>query len=73
MLYLERSPHPTLSPFIKIFWYACDPTATSASSPTATPRFVISLARDYLTDASHPADPLQHSRAALVLGIYSRH
>ena len=28
MLYLERSPHPALTPFIKSFWYARDPSAT---------------------------------------------
>jgi hypothetical protein len=28
MLYLERLPHPTLTPFIKTLWYARDPLAT---------------------------------------------
>ncbi len=76
MLYLERRPHPTLAPFIKSFWYACDPQATHRYErvlPNGHPQIVISLARDYLTDANHPADPLQHSPPAILLGIYSRH
>jgi AraC-like DNA-binding protein len=76
MLYLERSPHPALVPFIKSFWYACDPEATHRHErvlPNGHPQIVISLARDYLTDANHPTDPLQHSAAALFLGIYSHH
>jgi hypothetical protein len=76
MLYLERRPHPTLAPFIKSFWYACDPEATHRHErvlPKGHPQIVISLARDYLTDANHPTDPLQHTPAALLLGIYSHH
>src|SRR5260370_7998484 len=74
MLYLERSPHPALAPFIKSFWYACDPEATHRNErilPNGHPQIVISLARDYLTDANHPTDPLQHSPAPPFLGIYS--
>lgn len=76
MLYLERRPHPALAPFIKSFWYACDPHAIHRHErvlPSGRAQVVISLARDYLTDANHPTDPLQHSPAALFLGIYSRH
>jgi AraC-like DNA-binding protein len=76
MLYLERRPHPTLAPFIKTFWYAFDPTATHRHErvlPNGHAQIVISLARDYLTDANHPTDPLQHSPAAIFLGIYSHH
>jgi AraC-like DNA-binding protein len=76
MLYLERRPHPALAPFIKSFWYARDPQATHRHErilPNGHPQIVISLARDYLTDANHPTDPLQHSPAAILLGIYSRH
>lgn len=76
MLYLERSPHPALAPFVKSFWYACDPEATHRHErilPNGHPQIVISLARDYLTDANHPIDPLQQSPAALFLGIYSHH
>jgi AraC-like DNA-binding protein len=76
MLYLERRPHPALAPFIKSFWYACDPEATHRQErvlPNGHPQIVISLARDYLTDANHPTDPLQHTPAALLLGIYSHH
>jgi AraC-like DNA-binding protein len=76
MLYLERRPHPTLAPFIKTLWYACDSAATHRHErilPTGRAQIVISLARDYLTDANHPTDPLQHSHAAIFLGIYSRH
>ena len=76
MLYLERRPHPTLAPFIKTFWYAFDPTATHRHErvlPSGHAQIVISLARDYLTDANHPTDPLQHSPAAIFLGIYSHH
>jgi AraC-like DNA-binding protein len=74
MLYLERPPHPALSPFIKTLWYACDPHSTHRYErvlPTGRAQIVISLARDYLTDANHPTDPLQHSPAAIFLGIYS--
>jgi AraC-like DNA-binding protein len=76
MLYLERRPHPALAPFIKTFWYACDPQATHRHErvlPSAHAQIVISLARDYLTDANHPTDPLQQTPAAILLGIYSRH
>jgi AraC-like DNA-binding protein len=76
MLYLERSPHPALAPFIKSFWYAFDPSATHRHErilPNGHPQIVISLARDYLTDANNPTDPLQHSPAALFLGIYTHH
>jgi len=33
----------------------------------------MSLACDYLTDANHPIDPLQHTAPALFLGPYSRY
>jgi AraC-like DNA-binding protein len=76
MLYLERSPHPALAPYIKTFWYACDSTATHRHErvlPNGHAQVVISLARDYLTDANHPTDPLRHTPAAMFLGLYSRH
>ena len=76
MLYLERSPHPALSPFIKTLWYACDPNAVHARQrvlPTGRAQIVISLARDYLTDANHPIDPFQPSAPAVFLGLYSAH
>jgi AraC-like DNA-binding protein len=76
MLYIERRPHPVLAPFIKSFWYACDPEATHRHQrilPTGRAQIVISLAHDYLTDASHPTDPLQHSPAAIFLGLFSHH
>ncbi len=76
MLYLERSPHPALRPYIKTFWYACDPAATHGHErvlPNGHAQVVISLARDYLTDANHPTDPLQHTPAAIFLGLYSRY
>ena len=69
MLYLERLPHPALAPFIKTLWYACDPHATHRHErvlPNGHAQIVISLARDYLTDANHPTDPLQHSPAAIL-------
>ena len=76
MLYLERLPHPTLAPYIRSFWYAWDPHATHRHErvlPNGRAQIVISLARDYLTDANHPTDPLHHSPAALFLGLYSHH
>ena len=76
MFYLERTPHPALAPYIKTFWYARDPQATHRPQrvlPSGHAQIVISLARDYLTDANHPINPLQHSPAAILLGIYSRH
>jgi AraC-like DNA-binding protein len=76
MLYLERPPHPALAPFIKTLWYACDPQATHHFErilPIGRAQIVISLARDYLTDANHPTNPLESSAAAIFLGIYSHH
>jgi AraC-like DNA-binding protein len=76
MLYLERRPHPALAPFIKTFWYARDPHATHSHQrilPTGRAQIVISLARDYLTDANHATNPLEHSPAAIFLGIHSHH
>ena len=77
MLYLERRPHPALAPFIKTLWYARDPNATVHRQERVLPnghaQIVISLARDYLTDANNALNPLQHSPAAILLGIYSRH
>ena len=76
MLYLERLPHPTLTPFIHTYWYSCDPAAIHRHErilPNGRPQIVISLTRDFLTNANHPADPLQPQPAALFLGIYSHH
>jgi AraC-like DNA-binding protein len=76
MLYLERRPHPALALFIKSYWYACDPHATHRHErvlPNGCAQIVISLARDYLTDANHPTDPHEHTPAAILLGLYSRH
>jgi AraC-like DNA-binding protein len=76
MLYLERLPHPTLIPFIHTYWYSCDPAAIHRHErilPNGRPQIVISLGRDFLTNANHPADPLQPQPAALFLGIYSHH
>jgi AraC-like DNA-binding protein len=76
MLYLERRPDPALAPFIKSFWYACDPEATHRHEhllPNGHAQIVISLARDCLTDANHPTDPLQHSPATVLRGIYFHH
>jgi AraC-like DNA-binding protein len=76
MLYLERRPHPALAPFIKTYWYTCDPEAIHRHErvlPNGHAQIVISLASDYLTDANHPTDPLQHSPAAILLGIYSQY
>jgi AraC-like DNA-binding protein len=76
MLYLERPPHPALAPFIKTLWYARDPQATHRHErvlPTGRAQIVISLARDYLTDANHPTNPLETCPAAIFLGLYSHH
>lgn len=76
MLYLERAPHPSLSPFVKMFWYAYEPNAVHCHQrvlPTCRAQIVMSLARDYLTDANHPIDPLEHTAAAIFLGPYSRY
>ena len=76
MIYLERRPHPTLAPFIKSLWYARDPNATHRHErilPSGHAQVVISIARDYLTDANHPLNLHAHSPAAILLGIYSRH
>jgi AraC-like DNA-binding protein len=76
MLYLEQRPHPALCPFIKSLWYARDPLATHRRErvlPTGRAQIVISLARDYLTDANHPTNPLEPTAPALFLGIYSHY
>ena len=76
MLYLERLPHPALAPFIHNFWYSCDPAAAHRYErilPNGRPQIVISLSRDYLTNANHPTDPHLPQPAALFLGIYSHH
>jgi AraC-like DNA-binding protein len=76
MLYLERLPHPALTPYIQSFWYAWNPTATHRHErvlPNGRAQVVLSLARDYLTDANHPTDPLQPMPAAIFLGVYSHH
>ena len=76
MLYLEHLPHPTLAPFIHNYWYSCDPAAIHRHErvlPTGRPTLVLSLARDFLTHANHPTDPLHPQPAALFLGIYSHH
>jgi AraC-like DNA-binding protein len=76
MLYLEHHPNPALAPFIKALWYVRDPYASHRHErvlPTGRAQIVISLARDYLTDASNPANPLEHSPAGIFLGIYSRY
>lgn len=74
MFYRERSPHPALAPFVHTLWYARDPEAVHARQrilPTGRAQIVLSLARDYLTDANHPTDPLQTTSPALYLGLYS--
>lgn len=76
MLYLEQRPQSALYPFIKSLWYARDPHATHRYErvlPIGRAQIVISLARDYLTDANHPTNPLAHTSPAILLGIYSRH
>ncbi len=76
MLYLERTPHPILAPYIKTLWYAHDPNAVHGHQrvlPAGHSQVVISLAHDYLTDANHPIDPLRHTAPALFLGLYSRY
>ena len=76
MLYLEHSPHPALAPFIQTLWYARDPNPIHSHQrvlPTGRAQVVISLARDYLTDANHPTNPLTLTPPALFLGLYSIH
>jgi AraC-like DNA-binding protein len=76
MLYLEHNPQPALAPFIKALWYVRDPHAIHRHErvlPTGRAQIVLSLARDYLTDASNPVNPLDHSPAGIFLGIYSRY
>ena len=76
MLYLEHRPHPALAPFIQSLWYARDPNALHSHQrilPTGRAQVVISLARDYLTDANHPTNPLSPTPPALFLGLYSVH
>ncbi len=76
MLYLERLPHPVLAPFIHSYWYSRDPDAIHSYEhilPNGRPQIVMSLARDWLTNANHPTDPRLPQPAALFLGIYSHH
>ena len=76
MLYLERNPHPAIAPFIQTLWYVRDPDAAHSRQrvlPSGRAQVIISLARDYLTDANCPTDPLARSSPALFLGLYSVH
>ncbi|MDQ2735517.1 MAG: AraC family transcriptional regulator, partial [Pseudomonadota bacterium] len=76
MIYLEHRPHPALTSFIKTLWYTRDPHAAHRHErilPAGHAQVVISLARDYLTDANNPTNPLQHSPPAILLGIYTLH
>jgi AraC-like DNA-binding protein len=76
MLYLEHHPHPALAPFIHILWYAREPYPIHSHQrvlPTGRAQIVISLARDHLTDANHPTNPLAPTPPAIFLGLYSIH
>jgi AraC-like DNA-binding protein len=76
MMYLERKPHPALAPFVKMLWYSCDPSAGHSYQrvlPMGHAQVVISLARDYLTDANYSVDPLQQGPPAIFLGLYCRY
>ena len=74
MLYLEHRPHPALAPFIHTLWYAHEPHPLHSHQrvlPTGRAQIVLSLARDYLTDANHPTTPHAPTPPAIFLGIYS--
>jgi AraC-like DNA-binding protein len=76
MFYLEHRPHPALAPFIRKLWYARDPNAVHHHQrvlPSGHAQIVISLARDYLTNANHLIDTLEHSPAAIFHGLFSHH
>ena len=76
MLYLEHRPHPALAPFIHTLWYAHEPHPIHSQQrvlPTGRTQVIISLARDYLTDANHPTNPLEPTPPAIFLGLYSVH
>jgi len=76
MLYLEHQPHPALKPFVKALWYVRDPQAIHRHErvlPSGRAQIVLSLARDHLTDANNPINPLSHTPAGIFLGIYSHY
>jgi AraC-like DNA-binding protein len=77
ILYLEHTPSPLLAPYIRVLWYACDPQASGHQQqrvlPSGSAQIVLSLARDFLTDANHPTNPIAPSSAAVVLGVYTRY
>jgi AraC-like DNA-binding protein len=75
MLYLERSPHAALAPFVKSLWYCRYPNAPHSRQvilPSGHMQIVMSLAADHLTDCSQGLHaPARHQSSAVLVGIHS--
>lgn len=77
MLYLERSPQPALSPFIKSLWYCRHPNAAHGRQvilPSGHMQVVISLTDAPLNDCSAGLTaPTQPQAFAVLTGMFSRY
>ena len=77
MDYLQRTPHPALAPYIKLFWYCRDPHAPQGRQmilPTGHLQVVISLTEEQLSDCSKGINALSEPQSYSVLvGIQSRY
>lgn len=75
LLYLERSPHAALAPFVKSLWYCRYPNAPHGRQiilPSGHMQIVISLAADHLTDCSEGLHaPARPQFFAVLVGIHS--
>jgi len=73
LLYLEHTPAPPLSRFIRILWYARAPQANHTRErilPSGHTQVILNLARDYLLDCPE-GQPERRSSAAAVIGARS--
>jgi AraC-like DNA-binding protein len=76
MLYLERSPHPALAPFIKSLWYCHDPHARHGRQvilPSGHMQIVLSLAQSLTDCAAGLHAPATPQSFAVLVGIFSRY
>ncbi len=73
MLYLEHTPAPPLSHFVRTLWYARVPQANHSRErvlPTGNTQVILNLARDYLLDCPE-GEPQRRSPGAAVMGARS--
>lgn len=73
MVYLARSPAPSLTPFVRTLWYcraASFHHKRERMLPTGCVQLILNLARDYLLDCSE-GQPDRRSAPSLVVGARS--